>query len=413
VASARKPSRRPAAVKRRRRLASTATISGLVVTTVVIVVTHVGSAAAPPDHAGTSPGAGSSHSPAGHSIATAPDRVPSVSSALLPAALPPPHGRGHLAPGSNPAVLPGPILVADRANNRLLVIDPQGRVRWQFPRPGDLAPHQLFKVPDDAFFSPNGRDIVATEEDYSVISVIDTVTHRIIRRYGHPGVPGHAAGSVHNPDDAMLLPNGDLLTADIRNCRVLVIPPGADRPSRMYGKTGVCVHRPPHYFGSPNGAFPMTNGDYLVTEINNDWVDSLSLNGAVQWSVHPPGIVYPSDSNQVGPNRFLTVGYTNPGRIVEFNRQGKALWRYRPLSPSAALNHPSLAMPLPNGDILLNDDYDDRVLVIDPHTDKIVWQYGHRGHPGTGPGYLNIPDGVDLLPPYSLVGTHAATMGQP
>lgn len=128
---------------------------------------------------------------------------------------------------------------------------------------------------------------------------------------------------------------------------------------------------------------------------------------------HPPGIVYPSDSNQIGPNRFLTVGYTNPGKIVEFNRQGKALWRYRPLNPGAALNHPSLAMPLPNGDILLNDDYDDRVLVIDPRTNKIVWQYGHRGHPGTGPGYLHTPDGVDLLPPYSLVGTHAATMGLP
>jgi DNA-binding beta-propeller fold protein YncE len=268
-------------------------------------------------------------------------------------------------------------------------------------------------VPDDAFFSPGGRYIIATEEDYSVISIIDTVTHRITRRYGHPGGPGAAPGMVHNPDDAMLLPGGDLLSADIRNCRILVVPPGAHRPSRMYGTTGVCMHRPPHYYGSPNGAFPMNNGDYLITEINNDWVDAMSLSGKVKWSVHPPGIVYPSDSNQVGPNRFLTVGYTDPGKIVEFTRRGKALWRYHPRSKGAALNHPSLAVPLPNGDILLNDDYDDRVVVIDPHTNRIVWQYGHRGRPGTRPGYLNIPDGVDPLPPYSLVGTHATTMGQP
>jgi hypothetical protein len=27
-----------------------------------------------------------------------------------------------------------------------------------------------------------------------------------------------------------------------------------------------------------------------------------------------------------------------------------------------------------------------------------VWQYGHTDHPGTAPGYLSIPDGMDFLP---------------
>lgn len=400
------PRRRPTAIERRRRFFVAVTVTVVAVVLSVRMTQSSGTQPTRQDPAASSAVAARAATGGSHPS-------PSPQAGLLPAALPAPHGRGHLASGSDPSVLPGPILVADRANNRLLVIDPQGRVRWQFPRPGDLQPHQRFRVPDDAFFSPDGRDIVATEEDYSVISVIDTVTHRINRRYGQPGVPGAGPGHVHNPDDAMLLPGGDLLSADIRNCRVLVIPAGAQRPSRIYGTTGVCLHRPPHYFGSPNGAFPMSNGDYLITEINNDWVDAMSLNGTVHWSVHPPGIVYPSDSNQVGPNRFLTVGYTNPGKIVEYTRRGKVLWRYRPRTPGAVLNHPSLALPLPNGDILLNDDYDDRVLVIDPRNNRIVWQYGHRGRPGTRPGFLNIPDGVDLLPPYSLVGTHAATMGRP
>jgi DNA-binding beta-propeller fold protein YncE len=303
--------------------------------------------------------------------------------------------------------------VADKANNRLLVVDPHGRVRWRFPRPQDTATRRHFRVPDDAFFSPNGKYIVATEEDYSVVSIIDVATRRIVRRYGHPGVPGSAAGYVHNPDDAMLLPGGDLLSADIKNCRVIVVPPHRDRPSRTFGHAGSCLHNPPQSFGSPNGAFPMRNGDYLVTEITNDWVDAMSLSGKVAWSVHPPRIVYPSDSNQVGPDRFLTVGYTDPGRLVEFDRRGKTLWRYRPRDARGVLNHPSLALPLPNGDVLLNDDYDDRVIVVDPHTDRIVWQYGRRGAAGTRPGRLDIPDGVDLVPPYSLDGTHARSMGRP
>ena len=60
---------------------------------------------------------------------------------------------GHLQPGSNPSVLPGPILIADRNNSRLLLVDPKGRILWQFPSPGDLLAGQVFKSPDDAFFS--------------------------------------------------------------------------------------------------------------------------------------------------------------------------------------------------------------------------------------------------------------------
>ena len=48
--------------------------------------------------------------------------------------------------------------------------------------------------------------------------------------------------------------------------------------------------------------------------------------------------------------------------------------------------------------IAANDDYNHRVIVIDPKTKRIVWQYGHTGVLGTGPGYLNKPDGLDLLP---------------
>ena len=45
-----------------------------------------------------------------------------------------------LAHGSDPTVLPAPVIVADEDNNRLVIIDPQGRTLWEFPRPGDLAP---------------------------------------------------------------------------------------------------------------------------------------------------------------------------------------------------------------------------------------------------------------------------------
>jgi outer membrane protein assembly factor BamB len=320
---------------------------------------------------------------------------------------------GHLAPGSDPAVLPGPVLIADRNNNRLLLVDPKGRVLWQFPGQGRRGTGQALRAPDDAFFGPHGRHIIATQESQAIISVLSPKTGRLTWQYGHPGVPGSAPGYLHNPDDAMLLPGGNVMTADIKNCRLLELSRTSKTPLHVYGTTDpFCYHAPPRRFGSPNGMFPMTNGDWLVTEINGDWVDEMTPAGKIVWSVHPPGITYPSDTNEVSPGVFLTASYTRPGVIEEFTKTGKLLWRYEPKG-SNALNEPSLALPLPNGDILANADWSDRVVVIDPKTNRIVWQYGHTGVPGSGPGYLYKPDGVDLAPPHSLLTTHAATMGTP
>ena len=315
-------------------------------------------------------------------------------------------GPGQLAPGSDPSALPADVLIADHRNNRLVIIDPVGRIRWEFPRPGDLARGQTFLQPDDAFFSPDGQHIVVTQEDNQVISVISLATSRIVYRYGVPGVAGAGPNHLFNPDDAMLTPAGAIITADIKNCRLMIITPPAHVPTRVIGQTtNACRHDPPRRFGSPNGAFPMTDGHYLVTEINGDWADEMSLNGSVSWSANPAGVAYPSDSNEVYPGRYLTADYSEPGQVVEFTSSGHVLWRM------GGFNQPSLALPLPNGDILLNDDLNHRVCVVDPATRRIVWQYGHTGVAGRGPGYLSDPDGVDLVPPDSLLVTHAATMG--
>ncbi len=307
-----------------------------------------------------------------------------------------------LRAGSDPAALPGPVLIADRANNRLIEVDPHGRTIWEFPRPGDLSPHETFKVPDDAFFTPDGKRIVATQEDDFVVTLIDIATHKIVWRYGTPGTSGAGANQLWNPDDAIMLHDGSIIVSDIKNCRVLLLMPGSYTPVRQLGRTGHCSHRPSDRFSSPNGAFPLSNGGILVTEIGGDWATSMSLYGVVSWTTHPPGVRYPSDTNQVGPDRYLTVDYSRPGKIVEFDHSGRLLWQYAPSGPDA-LDKPSLAEPLPNGDILATDDDNNRVIVIDPATNTIVWQYGHTGIAGNRPGYLSDPDGADLAPPHSLM----------
>jgi hypothetical protein len=321
-----------------------------------------------------------------------------------------PLGRPHLAPGSDPSVLPADVLIADRSNNRLLVVDPHGRIVWRFPQPGRAS----LPLPDDAFFSPDGRQIVVTEEDVDAVSVVDVLSQRIVWRYGAVDVPGIGPNRLAHPDDAMLLPDGSIVAADIENCRLVQLRPHVRHAIRTSGSPAEgCVHSPPRAWGSPNGAFPLAGGGTLVTEINGDWVDALSRNGRLLWSAHPPGVYYPSDSNEVHRGLYVTVGWQSPGILETFDRRGRLHWRYRPRPGARALDHPSLALPLPNGDFLVNDDFNDRVIVIDPRTDRVVWQYGHTGVPGAAPGYLSRPDGVDLAPPAALLTRIHATIRLP
>src|SRR5438105_2046369 len=137
--------RRRAAIVRRRRL--TATLAVLTGATALAGFRVVDSDARSPTP--VSDAVSSRHLPTpdpatpGVTPGSAASRRTGTATAML-AAMHAPHGRGHLMAGSQPSALPGPILIADRANNRLLVVDPEGRVRWQFPQPGDLKPGQHF-----------------------------------------------------------------------------------------------------------------------------------------------------------------------------------------------------------------------------------------------------------------------------
>ena len=94
------------------------------------------------------------------------------------------------------------------------------------------------------------------------------------------------------------------------------------------------------------------------------------------------------------------------------DRTGRVTWSFGSASGPDRLAKPSLAVRWPNGLIAANDDYNHRVIVIDPKTKRIVWQYGHTGVSGSGAGYLSKPDGLDLLPATDLVRAAAAAGGQ-
>ncbi len=299
------------------------------------------------------------------------------------------------------------LLIADRGNNRLLLLNARMKLVWKYPSASSPPDRLRFYFPDDAFFTGHGTAILSNQEQNETIVKIAYPSGKIVWSYGHPGHPGTARGYLHEPDDAYLLRSGQVTVADAQNCRVLVINRNGT-VAHQIGTNGVCVHHPPASMGSPNGDTPLPDGNLLISEINGSWVSEYTTTGKLVWTTQLP-ISYPSDPQQLGTDRYLIADYASPGAILEFNRHGHVLYRYQPTSGPGRLNHPSLAEMLPSGVIMANDDYNNRMVAIDPATGALVWQYGVTGKHGTGPGKLHIPDGFDLLLPNGSTPTHPTT----
>jgi len=311
---------------------------------------------------------------------------------------PPPSG-----PTAWPGPLPWPIIIADRGNNRILEVTPDKQVVWSFPGVGAMPQGETFFGGDDAFFANNGSQIITNQEHNSAITILDYTSRKAVWEYGHPGIVGWQPGFLDYPDDAYVLPGGNVAVADIRNCRELIIAPDKHIVA-SWGSHSVCRDNPPHTFASPNGDTPLPNGDLLITEINgNDGrAVRLTQTGQVLWNVHIPDVAYASDAQLLPPGDpnagdVLVADYSRPGKVVIFNPQtGRVDWEYAVASGQGEISHPSIAVRLPNNDILVTDDYRNRVVVIDRASKQIVWQYGTTDLSGYAANQLYYPDGLDL-----------------
>jgi DNA-binding beta-propeller fold protein YncE len=332
----------------------------------------------------------------GHDVKVTPEMTGAgiVSSGVTLPPIPPVTGDRAKPVASWGKPLPYPILIADRRNNRLIEVAPDKRIVWEFPSPN----LKIYRGNEDVNFSADGKRLAVSEEDNFDVHIVDYEQRAITWTWGVPDTRGQ--GNLLNyPDDAHLLADGKFLTADIRNCRVLIVDPDTSKITTQWGKTGQCKHDPPRSLAWPNGATPMENGDILVSEISGSWISRITREGKVLWSVAAPKVKYPSDAfPTVDGKQVIVADFSKPGRVVIFDPlTGKASWEYFVAEGEGMLDHSSIARELPDtGDVLIVDDLNDRVIVVDRQTKAIIWQYGVKNVKGHAPGYLNYPDGVDI-----------------
>src|SRR3984893_10889304 len=102
----------------------------------------------------------------------------------------------------------------------------------------------------------------------------------------------------------------------------------------------------------------------------------------------PPG-TEPACPNGCADNRVMLV-----------DPSGEIVWQYGKFGVTGAgrneLSSPVQNTWLPNGDVLITDQGNQRVIEV-TRSKKIVWQYGMTGISGTGFNQLNNPNSAELL----------------
>lgn len=310
--------------------------------------------------------------------------------APIPPAVPAAPGDIAAEPGAASVLGAYNVLIADRGNNRLVEVTPDKKVIWEYqfnlPKMGLGA--------DDAFFVDGGKKVIVNLEEYHLIEIIDYASKQVVWSYGVPGVAGHLPGFLNTPDDAYHLSNGNVTVADIKNCRILEIAP--DRSIvRQYGTTRVCGNAG-GLLNKPNGDTPLPDGHTFVSNIGGHSLVELDKQWLPVFSLTFP-ITYPSDPQLTKAGNILVANYLRQGRVIEIARDGNVVWDYA-AENGVQLDRPSLAVELPNGNVMVTDDFNHRIVVIDKQTKKVVWQYGVTGKPGSAAGQLNVPDGLDVIP---------------
>ncbi len=88
-------------------------------------------------------------------------------------------------------------------------------------------------------------------------------------------------------------------------------------------------------------------------------------------------------------------------RVLLVDQGGSIVWQYGQFGVTGfgpnQLNTPVQNTFLPNGNVLITDQGNERIIEVQRSDNSIVWQYGQNAVVGIGPNQLNNPNAAELL----------------
>jgi hypothetical protein len=163
-------------------------------------------------------------------------------------------------------------------------------------------------------------------------------------------------------------------------------------------------------------------GNLLITDQFNNRVIEISPSGNIVWQFgNGPGdtsanaITGTNDAERVPGGLTLMSGTGIPpattnnckksgcvdNRVILVDRGGNIVWQFGTFGVTGfgpnQLNTPVQNTYLPNGNVLITDQGNERIIEVRRTDNAIVWQYGQNGVIGNGPNQLSNPNAAELL----------------
>lgn len=331
---------------------------------------------------------------------------------------------------------PGNYLIADQFNNRVIEVTPDGEIVWQFGNgPTDLTATSIVGtndaqrvgeftlmagtgIPPNQPEAPNCTDTVNGCPDNRVLLV--NPHGQIVWQYGTFGPGGSGPDQLNTPVQNTWLPNRHVLITDQANERIIEVT--LDKQIVwQYGMTGVSGPGP-GLLSNPNCAELLENGNILICDENDNQaleVTHTTPSSVVHTYTKAGGMLF----SGVAFASRLRNGHTlitdsNNNRVVETDENGKVYFQYFTNTDSNSTTRstgplPTRAIRLRNGDTLISDQYNHRVIQVDKDG-EIVRSFGKIATLGydtksVANGGLNSPydakrigDYTGITPPFGF-----------
>jgi hypothetical protein len=327
---------------------------------------------------------------------------------------------------------PGNTLIADQFNNRVIEVDPNGNIVWQFGKgPADFSANSIIgtndaqRVGDLTLMAGTGTPAGQPEAPDCTNTVTGCLDNRvllvnrsghIVWQYGQFGVAGSGPDQLSVPVQNTWLPNRHVLITDQGNGRIIEV--------RVSDKEIVWEY---DGLNNPNCAELLRNGHILICDENNNQalevthttpstiVHTYTMAGGVLFS----GVAFASRL----PNGHTLITDSGNARIVETDENGRVFWQYftnldpksnpRCIAGTCTGPLPTRALRLRNGNTLISDQYNHRVIEVN-REGEIVRSFGKIATLGynaknVAHGGLNSPydakrigDYTGITPPFAF-----------
>jgi hypothetical protein len=283
---------------------------------------------------------------------------------------------------------PGHILIADQFNNRVIEADTNGTIVWSFGLgPNDFSAQSIIGT-NDAQRVGRFTLMAGTGTPAGVISqapngvsdnrvILVSPKGKIVWQYGQFGQTGSDPNLLNTPVQCTWLPNFHVLITDQGNQRVIEVNLRKEIVWQ-YGTTGVAGNGPDQ-LNSPNSAELLDNGHILISDESNNRAIEVTRDHQIVNTFTAGGTVgaVAFSSRLATGNTLLTDA--GGSRAVEVDAGDNVVWEYFTNDPAGVPTPPgplpTRAVRLRNGDTLISDQFNNRVIRVN-HAKQIVASYG-------------------------------------